>query len=101
VRVACFHACGRPTCVSPIGTSGRKPIRRDVPRFVEHRRRRMRGHLWSGRVSHVMETKHIRQLPVMDEKKKMVGMLSLGDLLHAASQKTAAETLKAVSGHHA
>jgi len=49
----------------------------------------------------LMETKHIRRLPVMDEKKRMVGMLSLGDLSHAASQKTAAEALKAVSGHHA
>lgn len=32
----------------------------------------------------LMETKHIRRLPVIDEKKRMVGMLSLGDLSHAA-----------------
>ncbi len=50
---------------------------------------------------HLMETKHIRRLPVIDEKKRMVGMLSLGDISHAAPQKTAAEVLKAVSGHHA
>ncbi len=49
----------------------------------------------------LMETKHIRRLPVIDEKKRMVGMLSLGDISHAAPQKTAAEVLKAVSGHHA
>lgn len=49
----------------------------------------------------LMETKHIRRLPVIDEKKRMVGMLSLGDISHAASQKTAAEALKAVSAHHA
>ena len=49
----------------------------------------------------LMETKHIRRLPVIDEKKRMVGMLSLGDISHAASQRTAAEMLKAVSAHHA
>ncbi len=49
----------------------------------------------------LMETKHIRRLPVIDEKKRMVGMLSLGDISHAASQRTAAEALKAVSAHHA
>ncbi len=50
---------------------------------------------------HLMEAKHVRRLPVIDEKKRMVGMLSLGDISHAASQKTAAEMLKKVSGHHA
>jgi len=49
---------------------------------------------------HLMETKHIRRLPVIDEKKRMVGMLSLGDISHAASQRTAAEAIKAVSAHH-
>jgi len=49
----------------------------------------------------LMETKHIRRLPVIDEKKRMVGMLSLGDISHAASQNVAAEALKAVSAHHA
>ncbi len=49
----------------------------------------------------LMETKHVRRLPVINEKKRMVGMLSLGDISHAASQRTAAEMLKAVSAHHA
>ena len=49
----------------------------------------------------LMEDKHVRRLPVIDEKKRMVGMLSLGDISHAASQKTAAEALKAVAAHHA
>ena len=48
----------------------------------------------------LMETKHIRRLPVIDENKRMVGMLSLGDISHAVSQRTAAEALKAVSAHH-
>lgn len=49
----------------------------------------------------LMETKQIRRLPVIDQKKRMVGMLSLGDISHAASQRTAAEVIKAVSAHHA
>lgn len=49
----------------------------------------------------LMETKQIRRLPVMDENKRMVGMLSLGDISHAASQRTAAEVMRAVSAHHA
>ena len=49
----------------------------------------------------LMETKHIRRLPVIDENKRMIGMLSFGDLSHAASQRTAVEALKSVSAHHA
>jgi CBS domain-containing protein len=49
----------------------------------------------------LMETKHVRRLPVIDEKKRMVGILSLGDISHGASQRTAGEVLKAVSAHHA
>lgn len=49
----------------------------------------------------IMESKHIRRLPVLDANKRMIGMLSLGDISHAASQKITAEVTKAVSGHHA
>lgn len=49
----------------------------------------------------LMETKHVRRLPVINESKRMVGMLSLGDISHAASQRTATEVIKAVSAHHA
>lgn len=49
----------------------------------------------------IMETKQVRRLPVIDENKRMIGMLSLGDISHAAPHRTAAEALKAVSAHHA
>ena len=49
----------------------------------------------------IMETKQVRRLPVIDKNKRMVGMLSLGDISHAASQRIAAEVTKAVSAHHA
>lgn len=48
----------------------------------------------------IMESKKIRRLPVLNENKKMVGMLSLGDVSHAASREIAAEVMKAVSDHH-
>ena len=48
----------------------------------------------------VMESKRVRRLPVIDANKRMVGMLALGDISHAASQKTAAKVTKAVSDHH-
>jgi CBS domain-containing protein len=49
----------------------------------------------------LMESKQVRRLPVIDENMRMVGMLSLGDISHAASQRTAAEVMRAVSSHHA
>ena len=52
------------------------------------------GHL-TGRV------KKIRRLPVLDDNKRLVGMLSLGDIAHCASPQISAETLTAVSAHHA
>lgn len=49
----------------------------------------------------IMEEKQIRRLPVLDEKKRMVGMISLGDVSHALPQDLAGEVTKAVSAHHA
>jgi hypothetical protein len=40
-------------------------------------------------------------MPAIDEEKRMVGMLSLGDVSHATSQQIAGEVIKAVSDHHA
>lgn len=48
----------------------------------------------------IMEDKQIRRMPAIDEKKRMVGILSLGDVSHAASQQLTGEVLKAVSDHH-
>jgi CBS domain-containing protein len=48
----------------------------------------------------IMETKKIRRLPVIDRNKRMVGMLSLGDVSHAGKSKLSSEVLQAVSAHH-
>jgi CBS domain-containing protein len=48
----------------------------------------------------IMEQKQIRRLPVLDGNKRMVGMLSLGDVSHAASHEITGEVAAAVSGHH-
>jgi CBS domain-containing protein len=50
---------------------------------------------------HLMEKKKIRRLPVINEKKRMVGMLTLGDISHAASRDLSGEVITAVSAHHA
>ncbi len=49
---------------------------------------------------HLMDQKKIRRLPVLNAKKRLVGMLSLGDISHAASRELAGELVKAVSDHH-
>lgn len=64
------------------------------------------GIVWcrdSDDVSHaanIMQSKQIRRLPVIDKNKRMVGILSLGDLSHAATERTAAAVTKAVTAHH-
>lgn len=50
--------------------------------------------------THLMEQKRIRRLPVIDENKRMVGMLSLGDISHCTSRDVSGEVLQAVSEHH-
>jgi CBS domain-containing protein len=49
----------------------------------------------------IMEQKQVRRLPVINDKKRMVGMLSLGDIAHAASHELSGEVTAAVSAHHA
>lgn len=48
----------------------------------------------------IMEREQVRRLPVIDHNRRMVGMLSLGDVAARAPASLAAETLKAVSAHH-
>jgi len=48
----------------------------------------------------IMESRRIRRLPVLDEHRRMVGMLSLGDVAAKATPSLLAETLRAVSAHH-
>jgi CBS domain-containing protein len=52
------------------------------------------------KAARLMESKKIRRLPVIDKNKRMIGMLSLGDISRTASQRTAAKLVKAVSSHH-
>ena len=48
----------------------------------------------------VMEMKKVRRLPVINGKKRMVGMLSLGDVYHKAPDHLSDEVMNAVSAHH-
>lgn len=49
---------------------------------------------------HLMDQKKIRRLPVLDGKKRLVGMLSLGDVAHGTALQLAGELARAVAGHH-
>jgi|SRR5208337_4003651 len=48
----------------------------------------------------LMEKHQIRRLPVIDGNKRMVGILGLGDISHAATRNLTCEMVKAVSAHH-
>jgi CBS domain-containing protein len=48
-----------------------------------------------------MKKNKIRRLTVLDGNKRMVGMLSLGDVACAASKNQCTEVMQAVSAHHA
>jgi CBS-domain-containing membrane protein len=47
-----------------------------------------------------MEMKQIRRLPVIDGKKRMIGILSLGDVYHTGPRYVSGEVMGAVSAHH-
>jgi CBS domain-containing protein len=49
---------------------------------------------------HLMEDKRIRRLPVLNAKKRMTGMLTLGDVAHSAPQAMVGELCQAVAAHH-
>ena len=48
----------------------------------------------------LMQTKKVRRLPVINAKKRMIGMLSLGDVYHAAPRPISKEAMQGVSEHH-
>ena len=49
---------------------------------------------------HHMETLKIRRLPVINKSRRMVGILSLGDISCSAPSDLLSEILKSVSAHH-
>lgn len=48
----------------------------------------------------IMEEKKIRRLPVIDGRKRMVGMLSLGDVSSTGSRDLSGHVLQFVAAHH-
>ena len=49
---------------------------------------------------HIMVKNQIRRLPVIDENKRMTGMLTLGDISEKAGRDLAGEIMRSVSAHH-
>lgn len=49
---------------------------------------------------HLMEQKQVRRLPVINKSKRMVGMISLGDISHRMGHQLTGELTEAVSAHH-
>ena len=47
-----------------------------------------------------LEKLQLRRLPVINKSKRMVGMVSLGDVSHSASGDLLSECIKSVSAHH-
>lgn len=48
----------------------------------------------------LMEAKKVRRLPVIDQKRHLVGMLSLGDVSHHASREISGKLISAVAMPH-
>ncbi len=48
----------------------------------------------------IMGKHKVRRLPVINDKKRMVGMLALGDICARAAASLSKEALKALSAHH-
>jgi CBS domain-containing protein len=47
-----------------------------------------------------MEKLKVRRLPVINKSKRMIGILSLGDISHSAPSAVLTEWAKSVSAHH-
>ena len=48
----------------------------------------------------LMESRQVRRLPVINGKKLMTGILSLGDIYNAAPRSVGKEAMQGVSAHH-
>jgi CBS domain-containing protein len=53
-----------------------------------------------GKAVRHMETLQVRRLPVINKSKRMVGILSLGDIGRSAPDPLLSEWVKSVSAHH-
>jgi CBS domain-containing protein len=47
-----------------------------------------------------MEKLKLRRLPVINKSKRMVGIISLGDVSHSATSDVLSDCVKSVSAHH-
>ena len=47
-----------------------------------------------------MEMLQVRRLPVINKSKRMVGIISLGDVSHSISGDLLSECVRGVSAHH-
>jgi CBS domain-containing protein len=48
----------------------------------------------------IMEDNQVRRLPVIDENKRMIGILSLGDIASSTAREFSGEVVQAVAEHH-
>ncbi|WP_346837464.1 CBS domain-containing protein [Microbulbifer sp. SAOS-129_SWC] len=51
-------------------------------------------------VLEAMEQQQVRRMPVINSERRMVGILSLGDISHSVSQQQSGEFASCVSAHH-
>jgi CBS domain-containing protein len=48
----------------------------------------------------IMERNKVRRLPVIDENKRLCGMLSIGDISEKAGRDLTGEVMRSVAAHH-